>query len=63
MAGYQCAKNLDTKNSGCLIPCQGIFADVKKMSTEVTNDELSNLVPLEQYQIYKRFFQASSGIL
>ena len=47
--------------NGCDIPCEGIFADVKRIPLELTIKEIENMIPMDQYKIYKRFFQASSG--
>ena len=47
--------------NGCENSCEGIFADVKRLPPELTRKEMSNMIPYDQYQIYKRFFQASSG--
>ena len=57
-----CVKSIWTNYmNGCDIPCEGIFADVKRLPSELTGKEMANMIPMDQYQIYKRFFQASSG--
>ena len=58
----KCAKNIWAKKKiGCVIPCEGIFADVKKVPFEPTIAEISDMIPLDQYRMYKRFFQVSRG--
>ena len=44
----------------CLMPCEGIFADVKRLPPKNITNENTKLF-FENYESYKRFFEISEG--
>ena len=59
--GIKCAENMVEKSFDCQVPCEGIYADVKKIPFEnpilKNNFEIFRL----QYQRYRRFFENAGG--
>ena len=59
--GITCAEEIRIDTKLCLVPCKGLFADVKKLPPKNVQDEQDELF-LERYKNYKRFFESSDGI-
>ena len=58
-----CVENITDDNvdtSVCLEPCEGIFADVKRLPPKNITNENTKLF-FENYESYKRFFEISEG--
>ena len=55
-----CAENITIDSSNCLIPCQGIYADVTKTEADKI-DGIYYETLLKNYKRYKRFFDVSEG--
>ena len=55
-----CAENITFDSSICLIPCQGIYADVTKTEADKIEGEYYETL-LNNYKKYKRFFDVSEG--
>ena len=58
--GNLCAANITIDSSNCLIPCQGIYADVTKTEADKIEGEYYETL-LKNYKKYKRFFDVSEG--
>ena len=58
--GTACASNLTVDTSDCLVPCEGIFADVTKhQAPKISGEYYEKLV--RSYDRYKRFFDISDS--
>ena len=54
----ECVFNVSVETNNCLVPCEGIFADVTKLKApEITGKYYEKL--LRSYDKYKRFFDIS----
>ena len=59
-----CVENITDDNvdtSVCLEPCEGIFADVKRMAPENITTVESKLF-FKKYEHYKRIFETAEGL-
>ena len=59
--GIACAELIQIDFERCLMPCEGVFVDVKELppsKVENENDEIF----IELYKNYKKFFETSDGI-
>ena len=61
-AGTACAKRIQIDASECLVPCEGIFADVKRLPPENIT-ALNTAIFMERYKLYKRYLDLAEGIL
>ena len=58
--GIICAQNVEIDKKICMVPCEGIYADIKKLPSDnvfAENDEMFKL----RYKNYKSFFEKSKG--
>ena len=58
--GAACAQNMKVDTSACMAPCEGIFADVKKLPPADIKKENTDMF-IERYKNYKKFFEPSEG--
>ena len=58
--GAACAQNIKVDTSACMAPCEGIFADVKKLPPADIKKENTDMF-IERYKNYKKFFEPSEG--
>ena len=58
--GAACAQNMKVDTSACMAPCEGIFADVKKLPPVDIKKENTDMF-IERYKNYKKFFEPSEG--
>ena len=55
-----CVEKIGIQSKLCQMPCQGIFADVKKSAHENITAENPEIF-LERYKSFKKFFETSEG--
>ena len=60
--GQVCAGNISLETNNCLVPCEGIFADVKKLPAEDIKSQNSEMF-VDRYYDYKKFFEPYDGTL
>ena len=56
----KCLEQIEVNTGECLLPCEGIFIDVKRQAPEI-NQEENYLLFLKKYKIYKQFFELLPG--
>ena len=57
----ECTVNIEMDTKHCMIPCEGIFADVTKTEAENVNGKHYEKL-LRSYNKYKRFFDVSESM-
>ena len=56
----ECVRSVKVDLKKCQIPCQGIFADIRKVSSLDYEDKKHELAH-ENYISYKKFYEESRG--
>ena len=56
-----CVEDIELDTSKCKLPCEGIFASVRKFPTLNVKQDESHLIFVEGYKKFKRFFEKSQG--
>ena len=54
--GIQCAENVTISKKECVIPCEGLYADVIRYDADEIDIKHYDAAILEKYYKYKRFF-------
>ena len=62
MEGNVCVEEIVVNTTLCLVPCEGIFTDVKKLPAENITDKNTEMF-IERYKLYKRDFEPSDGMI
>ena len=55
-----CADRINIDPDLCLVPCEGIFADVKVLPSKNVTSERDKMF-LQRYKNYKKFYESSES--
>ena len=59
--GLACAERINVNYDLCLTPCEGIYADVKKVPETGKHNLINDNLFIERYRKYKKFYEKSSS--